>query len=433
MFYGGDAPGPDHACVIETPTDALGVRLQMIRSAKKSLDLATHIMKDSPSSRAFLGEILAAANRGVQVRIIADGKITWLNGTMTHMLEALDSHPNISCKVYAPLQPLKAWQFHIFLHDKFMIADGQTLLLGGRNVDERHYNPSGFDRPITHDRDVFVWKTRQDSPQNPSAVDQTIAYMNALWTFEDTKPITDQPLHTAKAAPYLNAFAQAAQDFKRTDPKFYAKSFEDFKRTTVPTRRITLIYNPLNVSKKEPWVAYQLQQLALSAQKSVVLQTPYATKNTELLQTMATVADRVQATMITNSLESSPNFPAFSNYYGSRQKFVDTGFAIYEYQLQDSIHAKSMIVDERISAVGSFNMDDRSIYLDTETMLVIDSVEFATQLSDVVHNIQNSSLQVGTDNEYMPSEFMSPQPKSVGKRALMAIVYTVLRPFQFLL
>ena len=54
-----------------------------------------------------------------------------------------------------------------------------------------------------------------------------------------------------------------------------------------------------------------------------------------------------------------------------------TGAKIYEYQSCDSIHGKSLVIEaNRISAVGSLNLDDRSFYIDTENMLIIDSPEF---------------------------------------------------------
>lgn len=79
---------------------------------------------------------------------------------------------------------------------------------------------------------------------------------------------------------------------------------------------------------------------------------------------------------LTNSMASSPNYPAFSAYSSQRAKFLATGVEIYEYQSTDSIHGKSCVADGRISVVGSFNLDDRSLYIDTESVLIIDSPEF---------------------------------------------------------
>ena len=36
------------------------------------------------------------------------------------------------------------------------------------------------------------------------------------------------------------------------------------------------------------------------------------------------------------------------------------------------MHTKSILIDDRLSLIGSFNWDMRSVYLDTELMLLVD-------------------------------------------------------------
>lgn len=44
------------------------------------------------------------------------------------------------------------------------------------------------------------------------------------------------------------------------------------------------------------------------------------------------------------------------------------------------VHTKAVLLDDRLSVVGSYNLDMRSTYLDTELMLVIDSKELNQQI-----------------------------------------------------
>lgn len=432
-YYGDGSAGPDRALVIETPADAMNVRLEMVRSAQTTLDIANHIIKDSETTQAFLGEIFAAADRGVKVRLLLDGKTTLFSGSVKDNLVALDAHPNIECRLYNPAGAFTPWRWHALLHDKFMVVDGKLLLLGGRNIDQRHFNPAGFEGSITHDRDVLVCQVFVDTAKNPSAAKQVTAYMDTLWEYELTRPISSKAMPEDEATGYWRSLLSARNGLKDTNPQFYQKTLEDYLANTVMTSRITLIHNPIEANAKEPWVAYQLAQLALAAEDTVLLQTPYATGNKTLLATLAQVCENAELTMVTNSPASSPNLPAYSNYYMLRQKFIETGAEIWEYQHTDSIHGKSLIIDGRLSAVGSFNMDDRSFYLDTETMLVIDSPQFAAQLGGVIEDIKAQSLQVDTNNTYLPSQNVRELEASTGKRLAMAIVYALLRPFQFLL
>lgn len=433
QYYGTGATGPDRALVIETPTDALNIRMEMVRGAENTLDIANHVIKDSESTRAFLGEVVAAADRGVQVRLLVDGKSFMAGGTIKKLLKAMDAHPNIACRRYNPVHPLKPWNLQALLHDKFIIADNKLLLLGGRNFDQRHFDPSGFQGAVTHDRDVFVWRKSEGTQENPSAAVQTTAYMELLWGYELTKPLSSRPMRADEAAPYLNTLQSSLQNLHKTDPHFFTKQLHQYIDDTLETSRITLLYNPVEATAKEPWVGWQLAQLMLAAEQSVVLQTPYATGNKLFLSTLAQAAERAPVTMLTNSPASTPNYPAFSNYCGQRKKFILTGISIYEYQNADSIHGKSMVVDSRLSAVGSFNMDDRSCYLDTETMLVIDSPAFAAQLEGVIADIQGQSLLVGQDNTYQAAGGVQPLRLKPAKAVLIWLSCVLLRPLQFLL
>jgi phosphatidylserine/phosphatidylglycerophosphate/cardiolipin synthase-like enzyme len=47
-----------------------------------------------------------------------------------------------------------------------------------------------------------------------------------------------------------------------------------------------------------------------------------------------------------------------------------------------ALHAKSMVVDGRISVVGSFNLDPRSANLNTESITIIHSESVAKHLLD---------------------------------------------------
>ena len=135
----------------------------------------------------------------------------------------------------------------------------------------------------------------------------------------------------------------------------------------------------------------------------------------------------------TNSTASSPNYPAFSNYIENRKKFINTGITIRELQSEDSIHGKSFLMDGRLTAVGSCKLYDRSMYIDTEAMLVIDSPEFYEQLKAAVDGYGSQSLTVSADNGYEESADVTPLDVPWWKKALMWLASLISRPFQFLI
>lgn len=78
--------------------------------------------------------------------------------------------------------------------------------------------------------------------------------------------------------------------------------------------------------------------------------------------------------MMTNSIANNGNPFGAMDYRANKSKLLDTGIQILEYDGGISYHGKCFVIDNRLSAIGSFNWDMRSAYLDTELMLVIDSI-----------------------------------------------------------
>ena len=423
-FYGGETAGPDRVLLAETARDGLNLRLELVRSAQESLDIVSHNILAGDSTAAFLGEVLLAAERGVQVRLLTDAKV----GTEEEagaILRLLDTHENISCRGFNPLNLLKPWAWHTVLHDKFILVDDTYLLLGGRNLDDRFFAPAGYEGRVADDREVLVWGDTSAQSVLPDAA----AYMDLLWG----SPLSDgRPGRLRATDPAPAALFERTAAFEAQNPDFFATDLEDYLAGMLPTGKVSLIYNPVAVGQKEPWVGYQLRALALDATRSVLIQTPYATANRLLLDALTLAGQDAEVVYLTNSMAGSPNIPAFSNYYYNRVRFVRTGAALYEYQSVHSIHGKAIVIDGRLSAIGSYNLDDRSLHLDTETMLIIDSEPLAAQLTAAMGEYMARSLLVGPDNRYVSSPQVRALPVPPMKQAFMFTGSVFSRMFQFL-
>ena len=64
-----------------------------------------------------------------------------------------------------------------------------------------------------------------------------------------------------------------------------------------------------------------------------------------------------------------------------------------------STHGKSLVIDDDIAVVGSYNFDCRSTYVDTETMLVVQGKEITKQLEEDFDGLKNESLKVNKDGK----------------------------------
>ena len=65
-----------------------------------------------------------------------------------------------------------------------------------------------------------------------------------------------------------------------------------------------------------------------------------------------------------------------------------------------SYHGKSVLIDDNISIIGSFNMDMRSAYLDTELMLVVDSKDINKSLLKSMEKYETSATVSKKDGTY---------------------------------
>ena len=137
-----------------------------------------------------------------------------------------------------------------------------------------------------------------------------------------------------------------------------------------------LHYYSMHTSSKKPVVWYQLGKLMKNAKQCIRIHTPYIICNDMKHRTWQDVARKVpEFSVMTNSAANNGNPFGAADYAENRNKILATGINIWEYEGSYSYHGKSILINDNLSVIGSFNMDMRSTYMDTELMLVIRSKE----------------------------------------------------------
>ncbi len=121
----------------------------------------TYIMRADRSR--FQHELMAAAERGVRVRLLLDDLNT---GGLDQALRAMDAHPNLEVRLFNPARNragglrralemgLRFAGFNRRMHNKAWIADNRLAIVGGRNVGDEYF---GQDRAMHFaDLDLLV-------------------------------------------------------------------------------------------------------------------------------------------------------------------------------------------------------------------------------------------------------------------------------------
>lgn len=414
--------------LLEEPQDSFDARIALIKSATKKLDIVYHSFQYGETLKVFLMEVLNAANRGVRVRILLDGKVGLINHKAKKLMNYLLTHKNIEYCRYNKLSLLKPWGWNMLLHDKFINADDQYLIIGGRNIGDKYFANNEYKGKITYDRDVMIYHKRKGI----KIFNDINVYMNSLWYHKDSK-IVKSKMERKRYIRFEQEWKEEVKHFYNHNRSVFKATLKAYKKHSYPADQIVLLHNPISThEKKEPWLAYQLRKLIHTAKKKVIIQTPYMSGNAFLLELLKDKPKNISYEIITNSLASTPNILAFSNYYSYRKRFANTDADIYEYQSLSSIHGKSVILDDDTSIIGSFNLDDRSIHLDTETMVVIKSEAFTQMFKTKLNRIKSECLHLENDSTYGKSENKALRVSPI-KKLVIYVVSIFTRIFQYLI
>lgn len=404
---------------IDDNTQALCRRLQLIEHAEEELLFSCFRFKDDDSGRDIMAALLNAADRGVKVRMVVDGISGFLHLHNSRYFHTLAASPNVEVRIYNPVNLLTPWTLNYRMHDKYIVADNTAYMLGGRNT--QNLSLGNYQEKPDIDRDVLVYSPEPDSG---TSLTQLRNYFECIWELPTTKPLTSQ---TKANDPTAEALRQRYQQLQTTYPQAFSPM--DWEHETIATNGITLLTNPIEAENKAPTLWASLIELMKSSEKSTV-QTPYIICSDQMYEDLTRLDGHVE--IILNSKETGANLWGCTDYMNQKDDLRSTGVTLYEYLGERSSHTKSVLIDDNLSIIGSFNFDMRSAYLDTETMLVIDCPELNAQLRQMAQNDIAHSRQVLPDGTENAGSAYQAHELSIVKRVLYPVLRVLVPPFRHL-
>lgn len=395
-FYDEKSSG-ERAKVISQNGEALRERIRLISQAQEEIILSTFEFDSDRSGMMMIAALADAAQRGVKVSVLVDGfpylKAMWGNPYFL----SLAGMENVEIKVYSPVRPWKPWALMGRMHDKYLLVDDVGYILGGRNTFDFFLG----DQPgyKNYDWDVFVYTKEADKEK--SSLWQVKDYFQSVWEQPQCKTLGKSAFW--KWNPAVKSAGMELKSHYQNMGKKHGEWMEsiDYREITLPVNKISLISNPTHIMAKEPVVFYTMTELMKQAKEKVVFHTPYIICDDWMLEQLKNVCSQVkQVTMMTNSVANNGNPFGAMDYQKYKGKILETGVKILEYDGGISYHGKCFAIDDRISGIGSFNWDMRSAYLDTEVMLVIDSIPLNEQLRKEMEQYEKDSLNVIDEDSY---------------------------------
>ena len=210
------------------------------------------------------------------------------------------------------------------------------------------------------------------------------------------------------------------------------ETYSAWEKDTIEVNKITLINNGTQAERKTPQVLQAIQYLSENADH-VTIQTPYVICNSYMYDVLRGISDHGKLQIVLNAVEKGSNPWGCTDYLNQKKRILETGADVYELMNDYPVHTKAVLVDERLSVVGSYNLDMRSTYLDTELMLVIDSEKLNQQISETESDYMEKSKEVLANGQ--ETEGAKYQGKVLGckKKLYYGMLRIIIRPLRQLL
>ncbi len=426
--HGSDKSG---FLLLERNEAALTWRLALIDNAKQSLDLQYYVWFGDKSGQLLMARVIAAAARGVRVRILVDDLSTMLHDMDSvelrdATLAQIDRNPNISIRVFngwshrAPVARAIELvtdfsRLNRRMHNKQMIADNTVTILGGRNIGDEYL---GWNESFNfHDLDVLG--VGHVARQASGVFDR---YWNSAWV-QAIPPLAANVESVNPSSAAVAALAQVQADEHgrrllagRTD---WRGSISNLSSVLLPGASTVHTDSPSRDAATHNHMPEAFRAFLRSAQREVLITNAYIIPDANFIADLRALAQRgVRVRILTNSLESH-DVPAVNSHYERwRGKILETGAELFELRADAALrkllaetppvnsnfvglHTKAMVVDRQRSFVGSMNLDSRSEVFNSEMGVLIDSPRLAESLAVRMENdfSGENSWQVFRDEE----------------------------------
>ncbi len=440
----------NYACTIDRGDNALLARVHLIRNANRTIDIQTFIWGGDESSQWIDYELVRAARRGVKVRLLLD----FMGAVKEDDAFTFDRAriPNAEVKIYRPIADrvdpsLPHWKFSLIMpngtnqrmHNKIMVVDGELAITGGRNFADEYFDYST----------AYSFRDRELIVAGP-AIELMEKSFDAFWNSKyayynyDLKDVQEF-IEAAKFSPpesKLDVITNdyfAILDLAADTPEEVHERLASRMRPVEwmayvadsPGKKSTLYLSSLPGGS----VAGVIRNEIAKCEEELLIQSPYVILTRRARKTFKKqkkANPELTVKISSNSFGAADHYETYSATFRLRSKLVrGLGFHMYEYApypadleywlphykhlLQRSeaagatrkpflsIHGKTFIFDGKRAFVGSFNLDPRSMHLNSECGLLIEDEVLVKEFRDEFYRDiapENSWVIAEDDNAF---------------------------------
>lgn len=311
--------------------------LDSFRDAKKTINFSVYIWEDGEASDMILPVLLEKQKQGVQVRVLLDGLGS--KNAPDDLFEELKAS-GAKVESYRTATFGKLTRYHRRNHRRSIVIDGKVGFTGGMAVSDSWL---GNAQSPKHWRDMMF---KVSGPMARSLQDAFVDH----WASSSGEILLGEDI-------YPTAFEQPGSEIKF----------------------VHIASSPADDS--QPMPKFLLLPM-LAAKEKLYIATPYFVGDTDLMEVLRHKAHNgvdVRLMLPGKNIDNKMVRWGAQNYY---QDLLEAGVKVYEYQ-PTFLHSKFFVVDDKMSVIGSPNLNSRSRRLDEENAMAIFDAGLAQQLSDI--------------------------------------------------
>ena len=405
LFHLAEAGSPSRFAALDRGEEGLDARLALAATAESSIDAQSYLWHEDACGSLLLDALLAAADRGVRVRLLIDG--FKLEGH-EDIDEALGLHPNLEVRVFNPtLHRGGLWRelelvenlarVDHRMHNKLFLVDGVVGVFGGRNVGDEYFG-LGAEADF---RDFDLLGCGPVVGELERSFDE---FWNGPWTVPLevlAHPIAaaQREAEHARARELLRSLhaVDARLDQRRAQQRGdWLAALARAREAMVPGRALVL-HDAADIGRSGATtiLARAFEEAVTGYDGDALIVTAYLVPDDAFLEHVrAHVAEGGRVRILTNSYGSTNQPLAHVYYSAARHQLLAAGAELYELRgdawshvhhrspgsgaRKLGLHAKSAVFGDAHVLVGSLNVDPRSMELNTELGVLIESRELAT-------------------------------------------------------
>lgn len=373
-------------------------RLALIDEAERSIYVQALIFKADTVGCAIADRLIAkkreVPDMDIQVIVDAYANIQDYDAQMLYF-ELMDA--GIRVHGYEPLY--LEWIDEINLedwtagnkryHEKYFVVDGERAVVGGMNIGDEYARIGDEPALIWRDQDIYL--------EGPVVRDITSAFEENARHF---RRIHDRRPEILESDGYWDAWRHVhpalrervtealGRDRAWNRPEIAPLDTEDLASRRVESERhddVVVQFVRSRPRLGERWIDEIYRTRIAAAESSIVIANAYFIPTDELVGALTGAAGRgVEVTVITNSKETN-DIPLINDAGRvSYRELVEAGVRVYEWHGErhgeGTLHAKLAVFDSEVAIIGSYNLDPRSLALNSEDVVVVEHAGVAGEL-----------------------------------------------------